>query len=517
MDILYKALVILGVLFLGYYYVSKRANPPSGVKDAPCRWSRKALIFDADSPEMVNRKVKGLLNKLTMKKFNSISDQIITWANEMEGDKKSHTLIRISILVFEKAMDEAGMYAEMYARLCRKIVEQTSLKMQDDDIRDYEGKPFDGGQPFRDCLFILCWVYIEWGRMAKQTIAPTAVAKVDVDRTVNDVNAKYYAAQKAKRQGLGLIKFIGELFKLQVLTEHVMHEYVKKLLDNIDNPEEEVIESLCKLLTTVGEILDHPESRAHLDVYFSRMKQLMKSPNINSRMQYMLLDVIELRERKWVSRTSVASLRMNPRTSEMPAKERFAPGKLESYSRQISMSLSDGRTDESKVGPNALAASDGSDPKRPPKAGKKRRKKKKENSSVQEPAAGQTRIQVQSNELHTAESLEVSLSNPQKALAPIYSQSTQILCNDDSPQNPSKALPTPNIIGPSIDDLNRSDIDVIKHHVRILVNRLKENQKVNKNAQQLGQNGINSISVMDDEGGNIIAIVNLIINMDSGA
>jgi len=40
---------------------------------------------------------------------------------------------------------------------------------------------------------------------------------------------EYYAAQKAKRRGLGLIKFIGELFKLQMLTERIMHECVKKL------------------------------------------------------------------------------------------------------------------------------------------------------------------------------------------------------------------------------------------------------------------------------------------------
>ena len=68
-----------------------------------------------------------------------------------------------------------------------------------------------------------------------------------------------------------------------------MHECVKKLLGNVDNPEEEEIESLCKLLTTVGGILDTPKARAHLDVYFSRMKELTKSSNVNSRMQYMLI------------------------------------------------------------------------------------------------------------------------------------------------------------------------------------------------------------------------------------
>jgi hypothetical protein len=35
---------------------------------------------------------------------------------------------------------------------------------------------------------------------------------------------EYFAAQKAKRRGLGLIQFIGELYKLQMLTERIMHE-----------------------------------------------------------------------------------------------------------------------------------------------------------------------------------------------------------------------------------------------------------------------------------------------------
>lgn len=70
-----------------------------------------------------------------------------------------------------------------------------------------------------------------------------------------------YAAQKTKRRGLG-IKFIGELFKLQMLTERI-HECVKKLLpENVDNPEEE-IKLLGKLLTTVSNCLDTQKAWAH--------------------------------------------------------------------------------------------------------------------------------------------------------------------------------------------------------------------------------------------------------------
>jgi len=46
------------------------------------RWDGKALQMDAASPEnrdgARDHKVKSLLNKLTMEKFHSISDQIIS-------------------------------------------------------------------------------------------------------------------------------------------------------------------------------------------------------------------------------------------------------------------------------------------------------------------------------------------------------------------------------------------------------------------------------------------------------
>ena len=266
------------------------------------RWDRKAIQADQDSPELVERKVKGLLNKLTMEKFASISDQIIAWANKSEKEKDGRTLIQVIRLVFEKATDEAT-WSEMYARLCRKMMEQISTNVQDDGIKNNEGKPITGGQLFRKYLLNRCQEDFERGWVAKEATAAAAATKALEDEAAKAANAKtkeagteeivlysdeYYAAQKAKRQGLGLIKFIGELFKLQMLTERIMHECVKKLLGNVDNPEEEEIESLCKLLATVGSMLDIQKARGHLDVYFSRMKELMKSPNVTPRMQYML-------------------------------------------------------------------------------------------------------------------------------------------------------------------------------------------------------------------------------------
>jgi translation initiation factor 4G len=183
------------------------------------------------------------------------------------------------------------------------MMEQISPKVQDDGIKNAEGKPIAGGQLFRKYLLNRCQKDFERGWVTKEATAAAAATKAMEDKAANEKSSadaasgeagdeivlysdEYYAAQKAKRQGL--IKFIGELFKLQILTERIMHECVKKLLGNVENPEEEEIESLCKLISTVGALLDTPKARAYMDVYLSRMKELSRGNNVSSRIQFML-------------------------------------------------------------------------------------------------------------------------------------------------------------------------------------------------------------------------------------
>ncbi|KAL7277793.1 hypothetical protein ACG7TL_008736 [Trametes sanguinea] len=87
------------------------------------------------------------------------------------------------------------------------------------------------------------------------------------------------------------------VFKLQMLTECIMHECIKKHLGNVENPDEEEIESLGRPRSP-RRLARHLQARAPMDVYLSRMRELTKSGNVKSRMQFMLLDVLELRGRK---------------------------------------------------------------------------------------------------------------------------------------------------------------------------------------------------------------------------
>lgn len=78
--------------------------------------------------------------------------------------------------------------------------------------------------------------------------------------------------RRARSRSLGNIRFIGELYKLKMLTARIMHECVKKLLKPDEKKgtwDEESLECLCRLLTTVGKDLEVETTGRLNEVMFS--------------------------------------------------------------------------------------------------------------------------------------------------------------------------------------------------------------------------------------------------------
>ena len=69
-----------------------------------------------------------------------------------------------------------------------------------------------------------------------------------------------------------------------------MHECIKKLLANLDTPEEEDIESLCRLLLTVGYQIENTSKDGHgyMDIYFVRLKAIVDNNTVSSRLVFMI-------------------------------------------------------------------------------------------------------------------------------------------------------------------------------------------------------------------------------------
>ncbi|RSL39126.1 hypothetical protein CEP53_014296, partial [Fusarium sp. AF-6] len=254
-------------------------------------------------PEMVQRKVKAALNKMTPEKFDKIADQILLIASQSKDESDGRTLRQVIQLTFEKATDEAH-WASMYAKFCKRMLETMSPEVRDERIKDKNGNIVSGGNLFRKYLLNRCQEEFERG-WSVNLPEPKEAEDQDAKKPGEAVlmSDEYYAAAAAKRRGLGLVQFIGELYKLGMLTERIMHECVHKLVDYNGVPDEAEIESLSKLLRTIGANLDSTEKgRPMMDAYFQRIQTMMDMPELPSRLKFMLMDVIDLRKANWVSK-----------------------------------------------------------------------------------------------------------------------------------------------------------------------------------------------------------------------
>ncbi|KAL2068283.1 hypothetical protein VTL71DRAFT_16381 [Oculimacula yallundae] len=253
-------------------------------------------------PDMVQRKVKAALNKMTPEKFDKIADQILTIAAQSKDEADGRTLRQVIQLTFEKATDEAH-WASMYAKFCKRMLETMSPEIKDESITDKNGNIVSGGNLFRKYLLNRCQEEFERGWKMDLPEKPEGEREDPKTEEAAMLSDEYYVAATAKRRGLGLVQFIGELYKLSMLTERIMHECVKKLVDYTGIPDEAEIESLTKLLKTIGFNLDSTEKgKPMMDVYFGRIQSMIDTPELPSRLRFMLMDIIDLRKKRWASK-----------------------------------------------------------------------------------------------------------------------------------------------------------------------------------------------------------------------
>ena len=251
--------------------------------------------------EDLYKKARGILNKLTPQKFQTLVKQMA----ELEITSEEH-LEGVANLVFEKAIAEPG-FSVAYASMCRYL---TQIKVPS---TEKSGEFVN----FRAILLTRCQLEFEKDKDAEDKIEKLRAAmkeETDESKMAKMKENIDVTETNNRRRSLGNIRFIGELFKLKMLTPLIMHDCVFKLLSSKD---EESLECLCKLLRTIGKELDTEKAKPRVDQYFQRMKKVVDEKKMSSRVRFMLQDVIELRQCNWVPRRD----ENNPKTIEQIHKE----------------------------------------------------------------------------------------------------------------------------------------------------------------------------------------------------
>lgn len=259
----------------------------------------------SDEEHSKQRQIKAILNKLTPQNF----DKLFVQVKEVNIDS-AFTLTGVISQIFDKALMEPT-FCEMYAKFCVDLAA---------DLPEFNEN--NEKITFRRVLLNNCQEEFERGER-EQAEADRPEEEGEVKLSKEEREEKRI---KARRRMLGNIRFIGELYKMSMLTERIMHECIKKLLGEYQYPDEEDVEALCKLMSTIGHMIDGPKAREHIDAYFYRMTKLSSDQKLSSRLRFLLKDVIDLRKNGWQQRRKVEGPKKIEEVHRDAVQERQAQG-----------------------------------------------------------------------------------------------------------------------------------------------------------------------------------------------
>lgn len=260
------------------------------------RW--KANVFkkegtdaDVDSNEAILKKALLILNKLSLTLFDKLSDDFF-----QTGIGKNEECLSGAIeLIVKKAQDEPH-FSAMYAALCLKL---SKMPME----FEQEGKK----KKFKKMLLTECQKEFE-------TDTNTKIAKAI--EGLKDEEEKELNKALVKKHYLGHMRFIGELYKGDLISIKIMLMVLPQLLeassDEGEEIDEEKIECFAKLITVIGLILEQQSiglrDIGKSDAYeslsqcwdrveaFAGKNKDLKVPKISNRIKFMLQDLLEMRD-----------------------------------------------------------------------------------------------------------------------------------------------------------------------------------------------------------------------------
>ncbi|GEQ70398.1 hypothetical protein JCM33374_g4075 [Metschnikowia sp. JCM 33374] len=246
--------------------------------------------------EDIERKVNSSLNKLTLEMFEPITEDLLKIAKQSVWEEDAKTIKQVISLTFAKACDEP-YWSSVYAQFCAKMLKEVPEEVKDVNTLTKTGEPATGGDLARRILLATCQVEYEKGWVDK---LPTNEDGSPLEPEM--MSEEYYVMAAAKRRGLGLVKFIGNLYILNMLNDQVILHCLRDQSKNVVDPSEDSLENLAQLVKTVGPRFETSDrNRAVLNMVYDNIQQILENCKLSSRIKFMLMDLQDLRRSSWKS------------------------------------------------------------------------------------------------------------------------------------------------------------------------------------------------------------------------
>jgi translation initiation factor 4G len=271
---------------------------PQRVQSAPASLSSPSIVLPAFVPtpnRWTPSRAKGEdsiirsnLNKLTPENFDVLLPKFL------EIKVASVAMLHsIADIFFEKAVYES-VFCELYVSLLVKINEGLPSFSDDSAACAWEHHFAAEGVDLVRLICRRCFSSFKDGA----TLPP-------IDPELLDDDVLEERARKLRRKELGAIVLIGELYKVGVLPADVIFSCVDSSLQPLNDSYKDV-EAACLLVRTCGTVLDKSQAES-LAAVLARFKRLELNDTNQSRLRFMVLDVIEESGKRWSSRLAKAT------------------------------------------------------------------------------------------------------------------------------------------------------------------------------------------------------------------
>lgn len=284
--------------------LSLQSNEDVKLNEAKNAWkpqqlgSNQELEIPEDEKKTLEllKQFRSILNKITPENFTTLIEQL----KVLKIDTVDILDACIS-LVFEKAIMEPS-YSASYAQLCKEVSDVFVVPL---DEHNSQQKAV-----FKKRLITQCQREFEKHRdneLIKNNSERLKEIEDETDEAKKEELKTNYELEsfKIRRRAVGTVHFIGELYKIEMLTAKIMVSCVNHLLDPA-MCSEETLECLCKLLTTIGKRLEKLDSKkVDLTANFQTLERLADKKSqsvISSRIRFMIQDLIDLRKNNWTPR-----------------------------------------------------------------------------------------------------------------------------------------------------------------------------------------------------------------------
>ncbi|GBE61584.1 MIF4G domain-containing protein [Babesia ovata] len=271
-------------------------------------WIRKQAKLKMDKDQQLTRRLMGLLNRLTIEKFDTIYRQVLM--SGVETVQQAFMLVKI---IFEKAITQHH-FIPMYVELCAKLSydldnflavdpQQSPQGQQDTQSTAAAGeRKTTKKSEFMRILLNCCQDSFE------NNLKPL---EFPPDLEGDD---KFEFELKYKHRMRGNMIFVGELFKQKLLAAKLLITCLDQVfakrneciastgsIDTGDNH----LEGMCTLLQTVGKSFDTDKWKyaAELEKRIQMLTDLGRNPQICFRIRCLIQNVLDSRHEKWVKST----------------------------------------------------------------------------------------------------------------------------------------------------------------------------------------------------------------------